>query len=244
MGQHNSRLWLGLIFIIIGGLLLIDNFGFFYFGFRHLIFSWHTIFIIIGIILLTRSRNSTPGMIFLVIGLYGLFNHIFRPFFNFTFRDLFPLIIIIIGLYFILRRNETKHAHQKNINQQPIDSDSFQEINNDYIDETFILNHYNRKIKTKNFKGGRLTIIASAVNINLVDSNLSSGENILDITCLAAGFSILIPKNWKVITNVTTIFGGLDTKQYIVDNSFPFEEGLLIIKGTIFFGGGEIKSVL
>ncbi len=243
MERQNSRLWIGLIFIIIGALLLIDNLGFFYFGFRHLIFSWHTIFIIIGIILLSKSRNSTTGMIFLVIGLYGLFNHIFRPFFNFTFRDLFPLIIIIIGLYFILKRNETKHTHQKNINQHPIDSNSFQEINNDIIDETYILTHSNKKIVTKNFKGGRLTIIASVININLADSNLSNGEIILEITCLAGGFSILIPKNWKVITNVSTIFGGLDTKQYIVDNSLPFEEGLLIIKGTIFFGGGEIKSV-
>ncbi|MEJ5352235.1 MAG: DUF5668 domain-containing protein [Melioribacteraceae bacterium] len=242
MGHHNSRLWLGLIFIIIGALLLIDNLGFFYFDFRHLIFSWHTIFIIIGIILLTKSRNSTPGMIFLVIGLYGLLNHIFKPFFHFTFRDIFPLIIIIIGFYFILRRNESKHIHQKKFNEHDLASERFQKINSEYIDETCILTQCDKKIETKNFKGGRLTIIASSVNINLADSNLSSGEIILDVTCLFGGFSILIPKNWKVITNVTTIFGGLDTKQYLFDNSLQHEEGLLIIKGTIFFGGGEIKS--
>ncbi|MEG8946898.1 LiaF transmembrane domain-containing protein [Rosettibacter firmus] len=243
MHQSNLRYWLGIIFIVIGILLIIDNLGFFYFGFRHIIFSWHTILIIIGIILLIRAKNNTLGIILLVIGAYGLINHIFKPFFNFSFRDLFPLFIIIIGLYFILKRNEEKQKKE----ERRIYSESYSNIFNitdDFLDETCLLAHNKRKITSQNFKGGKITIIAGATEIDLTESNLYPGEAILEITCLVGGFTILVPKNWKVITNVTTIFGGMDSKQYFINNSLPSSEGLLIINGIILFGGGEIKSIL
>ncbi len=241
MQNSNLRYWFGLIFIIIGIMLTIENFSSFYFGFHHIIFSWHTIFIIIGIILVIRSRRSTVGLIFILIGAYGLLNHILFPAFNLSLKDLLPLIIIIIGFYFILKRNNKRIRDDKRAHyEQHINS---QKISDDYIDETCLLAHYKRKIDSKNFKGGRLTIIAAGINIDLTECVLSSGENTLDITCLAGGFTILIPQNWKVITNVTTILGGLDTKNYVVNNSLT-QEGILIIKGTILFGGGEIKSII
>lgn len=248
MHNSNARTWLGIILVVIGTLLVIDNFGFFYFDFRHLIFSWHTIFIIIGLILLINSKNSTVGIIFLVIGLFGIFGHLLNPFFLLTFRDFWPLIIIIIGLLIILKKNGHKHIEQNENNfdehntSKGVDELNISTINTDLIDETCILTHCKKNIVTNNFKGGSLTIIAASANINLVQSTLAPGEHILDVTCIGGGCSIIIPNNWKVVTNITTIFGGFDTKQYFVDNSSLLSDGLLIVRGTILFGGGELKS--
>lgn len=242
MERSNARLWLGIILIVIGFLLVTDNLGLSYFNFRHLIFSWHTIFIIIGIILLAKSKDSTAGIIFLVIGLFGTISHLLNPFFVFTFRDFWPLIIIIIGLFFILKKNGKKNVDscEQLINEE---NSTDNVSTNDFIDETYILTNCHKKVESKNFSGGRITIIAASVNIDLKCSTLAAGEHTLEITCLGGGCSISIPRNWKVITSVSTIFGGFDTKQYIIDNSMPLNEGLLIVKGIILFGGGEIKSV-
>lgn len=239
MNQHSFKLWFGIIFILMGALLITENFGLFNFGFVHLIFSWHTILIIIGILLLTRSKSTIAGVILIVIGLYGILNHI--PFFNFSSQDILPLIIIIVGLYIILKRNESKNK----INDKRIHIENkmdYKESTTDLINEMCVLTHYKRKISSDNFKGGTLTIIAGYLNLDLSNSILSNSENILDLTCLAGGFSIILPKNLKVFSNVTTIFGGFDTKQYITNKTE--NEAKLIIRGTILFGGGEIKSTL
>ena len=50
-----------------------------------------------------------------------------------------------------------------------------------------------------------------------------------------------MPKDWKVIMNVTAVFGGFEDKRYLSDSS-NYTEGVLIIKGAVIFGGGEILS--
>ena len=107
MNRHERHSWVGIILVALGGLLIIDNFGIFNFDFRHIVFSWHTIMLVIGIIILSNSKNSTVGIIFVLIGIWGYATHVFPWFGRIVFGDLWPLILIIVGLSLLLRRKSS-----------------------------------------------------------------------------------------------------------------------------------------
>ncbi|MBS3946495.1 MAG: hypothetical protein KGZ42_13410 [Melioribacter sp.] len=235
-----SKDWFGIILIAIGILWIADNFLFFDFNLRELLFSWHTIFIIIGLVLLSNSRNSTIGIIFIVIGAFGMLNS-FAPFnLHFRFRDYWPILLIIIGFLILSRKKNVPITVQTK--EETKDQTGNQEsYYGDTIDESMVFNSCNRLITSENFKGGRISAVFGSVKLNLYNAKLAAGENYLDLTCVFGGCEIIVPKNWKVIVNVTSVFGGFDDKRYLTSDS-NYIEGVLIIQGTVLFGGGEILT--
>ena len=57
------------------------------------------------------------------------------------------------------------------------------------------------------------------------------------------GTELIVPSNWKIKSDVTSIFGGFNDKKYKY-STIEIEDGKeLIIKGVLIFGGGEVKRV-
>ncbi|MCX6170579.1 MAG: LiaF-related protein [Ignavibacteriales bacterium] len=253
MQNTNGRTWAGIIFIAIGALFLLENFGFpWFYGFdiSHMIFSWHSIFLIIGIVLIINHRDNFLGYIFVGIGAFGMLRHI--PFFSqFDFSDLWPIALLFMGLWLILRRNgksSIHHSHFSNSGKEstrempPQEERQSQTASNfyDFLDEVNIFNSTNKVIRSDNFRGGNITTIFGGTKLDLTNSKLSPSENILEITTLFGGTNIRVPQNWKVILNVTSIFGGFEDKRFAHIHSEEKSEGMLIIKGVALFGGGEL----
>ncbi|HOI28122.1 MAG TPA: DUF5668 domain-containing protein [Melioribacteraceae bacterium] len=234
--KNDGKIWIGIILIAVGALLVADNFFYFDFSVHHLIFSWHTIFLIIGLVILNNSKNSVVGIVFVVLGLFGILGYI-SPFdIRFSLRDYWPIILIIVGFFILFRRREP------NILTNPEGSkQEFQTSTASILDESSIFNSTNRIIDSDNFRGGKATTIFGSTKLDLTRASLSPGENTLEITCLFGGCDISIPKTWKVILNVSAIFGGFEDKRFLAMSDAK-TEGVLIIKGTVIFGGGEITS--
>lgn len=245
MKTHDRHSWVGIILVALGALLIIDNFSFFDFNLRHIIFSWHTIALVIGIIILSNSRNNIIGVIFVVIGLWGYASRIFPWFDDFSFGDIWPLILIIVGLSMLLRKrpnNFDKHKIHEDFPSDFIKSSSESQTSSDMINEVSIFTTAKRHITSQNFRGGEVTSIFGGNHLDFAKAKLAKGENHLEIACIFGGCKIYVPREWKVIVNVTSIFGGIDDKRY-ANFELPSSEGVLIIKGAVIFGGGEILSV-
>ncbi|MCL4549780.1 MAG: cell wall-active antibiotics response protein [Bacteroidetes bacterium] len=241
MQTSNNRIWLGVILIVLGALFVLDNFGFFYFDFHPLIFSWHTIFLIIGIVLVVNHKNSFIGYVFLGIGLIGILHH-FPYFFFLDFGNLWPLIFLALGLWLLLNRRDSHHhefQHMQNMqnaqNQSQANFSSY-----DLIDEVAVFNTVRRTIDSQNFKGGKITTMFGGAKLDLTNAKLAPGENILEVSAIFGGVNIRVPQNWKVLVNVTSIFGGFDDKRFTKTTPPDESQGILIIKGAAIFGGGEL----
>ncbi len=234
--------WLGIILIIAGALLLIDNVFMIDFSFRHIIFSWYMLFLIIGIVVLSKSKNSAVGIVFLVIGLFGIASRILNPLLVLRFRDFWPVIIIIIGLLIILKRNRHygKHVHLGATHQEESSEGFDYSENADYINEECVLTSSSKLIKSNNFSGGKINVVLGSAQLNFNNSRLAEGEIVLNISCIMGGCTLFVPKNWKVISNITSVFGGFDDKRYFIPASEENQEGLLILKGSVVFGGCEV----
>ena len=239
MQTSNRRIWLGIILIALGSLFFLDNLNFFWFDLRHTIFSWHTIFLIIGIVILINHKNSLAGYIFLIIGLFGTARH-FTPFlFDYDFGDLWPILLFVIGLWLILKRREPLRVNNAQFN---VGSTQTQETaySQDILDEVCVLTSCNKVIHSENFRGGRITTILGETKLDFTNVKLAPGENTLEITTIFGGYDLRVPQGWKVLLNVTSIFGGFDDKRFAPYDPEQSSEGILVIKGVTIFGGGEL----
>ena len=63
----------------------------------------------------------------------------------------------------------------------------------------------------------------------------------LDCTVVFGGLKLIVPKNWEIRTEVTSIFGGVDDKRQSAVNVLP-DDKVLVVSGTVLFGGLDIVN--
>jgi predicted membrane protein len=77
----------------------------------------------------------------------------------------------------------------------------------------------------------------------MLKAKLAPGENYIDVFCMFGGMKLAVPEGWNVKIRVTSLFGGFSDKQRFRTTEANIDtSSKLIIKGTVIFGGGEIKS--
>ena len=120
-------------------------------------------------------------------------------------------------------------------------SGSSSNIDNDYLDELAIFGGGDKIITSDNFRGGRVTTIFGGSDIVLLHSQLAPGVNEIEVFSMFGGWTLRVPPNWQVKSEVVAIFGAVSDKRYIPDSVVKDNTRQLIIKGFVMFGGGEIK---
>jgi predicted membrane protein len=222
-----SRIVVGIILVLMGIVYLLRNYDIFLFPVDFL--TWEYFFILFGLLLFVLSDNKTAGIVFLAIGLFNLV------------PGLWPLIFVIIGLYIIMKRKGSRSSyHKKDFQGDPNISAS--ENSNDFLEDVNIFGGGTKIINTDNFKGGSVVSIFGGSDINLMGSKLADGEQSLEVTAIFGGSTLIIPSEWKVELDVISIFGGFGDKRRKDPNIVYDQNKVLVVKGLVLFGGGEIKN--
>lgn len=214
----------GLAIIFIGALLLFRNLDFIDFTIPQIIFSWQVVLIIIGSILIISAKNKSTGLVLMIVGILGLI------------PEYWAVALILLGLYIIFQKSGFSFGSNR--------TDPFRESNlkNESINETSIFGGGNRSFNSDNFAGGNITAIFGGSKIDLMDCKLAEGENIVDLFFIFGGSSFNIPSDWQVKIQTTSIFGGFSDQRILPHETNLEDEKVLIFKGLILFGGGEIKN--
>lgn len=134
----DSRLIIGLLFLILGIYFLLNNFNLIPFRLPHYLISWQTLMIAIGLLIIGTNDKKGGGITLLVLGSAFLLSDIFDISIGDIIRQFWPLIFVIIGVTLLVRRSqgEKRMVHGT--------SDP---LNLDFIDESAILGS-NEKIVT------------------------------------------------------------------------------------------------
>ncbi len=243
--KANSRIFLGFILVILGALFLLDNLNFMYFNIPHVIFSFPTILIVIGVLILVNSEKKGAGIILIVIGAFWLLPRIF-PWISFNGGVIFSILIIALGIYILTKRRGTS-GYRSSFNSaegagqaETSTGEYAKEI--DRIDDVAIFGGGHKFISSNNFQGGNVTAIFGGSEIDLTRCKLAPGNHVLDVTAIFGGTTLIVPKEWNVIINVIPLFGGFSHKGMRGPNVQINPESTLIIKGVVIMGGGEIKT--
>ncbi len=219
----NRRNTAGIVLIIIGLAFLVRSLHFL--NLPYYFFTWKTLLITIGVVALALGKKD--GLIPLIIGAtFFVLQDILH--FYFSFKELWPVALILVGVFILLRhRNSDKFSN---------------EIDSPRIDEVAIFSGLEKKVTAKDFTGGKTTAMFGGADIDLTQAVLSSGTNVIDIFAMFGGTTFKVPADWTInISQLTVVFGGF-SDQRVTSIAKADPNKVLHIKGVILFGGGELKN--
>ncbi len=224
------RILTGLILVVLGTLLLLDNYGVLILP--EFIYSWEYLFILFGLLVFLLTHNKIAGLIFIAIGLFKI-----AP-------ELWPLLLILLGAYLLFRQSgkSMNRFGRRNFHHKTEVGKRNASTEDGMIEEVSIFGGSNKIYYINNFKGGNIVSIFGGSEINLSNCNLAEGDNNLEITIIFGGTTLIVPPGWKIVVDVLPILGGFsDSRRNIPDSNID-EDKILYIKGIIIFGGGELKN--
>jgi len=228
MNRFNKSTRLGILLVLVGAVIALSNLGVIPWHLKRYIFQWENILILLGFFFIFSQEDKKAGIILLSIGFFFVIDDWFDI--DITIWDLWPISLIIVGLYIINR---------KSVTSADLNADHTQE--RDTVHDTAIFSGGDKVISTANFRGGSLTAVFGGSNIDLSTSKLSPQSAQLDLFYMFGGSKIRVPTNWNIEIKATSIFGGLADKR-VVKAYNPDNPETLIITGLIIFGGAEITN--
>lgn len=97
-----------------------------------------------------------------------------------------------------------------------------------------------RRMMTKNFEGGKITAAFGGADIDLSQADFT-GVVTIQLDIIFGGVKLIVPPHWDIRTEVSNIAAGLEDKRFFRDSGVDTSK-VVVLKGTILFGGLEIKS--
>ena len=224
-----NSLWKWLIggfFIFLGLGFLADqfldvNFGFI-FG-----FFWPVFVVFIGVYIIAKTRSHFfLGFTVLIVGLLMLGSRLFN--FSFSIWQLWPLILVGVGLSILFGRN----------NKWNFDPSKPIENKEDKFESVAVFWGDSRKVKSESFKKGDVVVVFGGSEIDLRDAKFAKEGGKIDVVSIFGGSTIKVNKDTLVHSEGVGIFGA-----FVDETSKPEKEsGKLYVEGVAIFGGVSIKN--
>ena len=230
-----SRAIAGMIVVTVGTLLLAREVGA---DIPYWLFTWHTLLIALGFYI--GARHSFRNFVWLIpvaIGTVFLIEDLVP---EIRIREYFwPLMIIGAGLIMILRSRRRGGDIFKDWERK---ANAATEMPEGSFEAVTIFGETKKQILSKDFKGGESVCVFGGAEINLTQADIN-GRIPLELVQVFGGTKLIVPPHWKIDTDeVVSVFGGLNDKRQVQSNVVTDPTKVLVLKGTTFFGGIDIKS--
>ncbi|MFT3740686.1 MAG: DUF5668 domain-containing protein [Breznakibacter sp.] len=224
--KHRSRFALGVVLIAIGFVYLAGNFGMISEPLFDVLTSWPMILVAIGLLNFAK-RQYTPA--FILFGVASFF--LLQKFTDVDIWRYWPILLVFIGLVLIFnRRSNTLHC-------EPVMNQNSQDV----IDDVALFGGSVSQVESQNFKGGKITAIFGGSEMHFARAKMSEDGAVLDVAAIFGGVKLVVPRDWNVKLEVTSIFGGFTDKRLYINDAAPSAKTLWI-KGAAVFGGGELTN--
>lgn len=218
MEKSSRKPIVGLLFILVGTLFLLDNFDVFKFQIPDYLYSWQVILIAIGAYQFIRG-SKRGGTILVAIGLIFWL----PEYFDIRFYDYWPVILIAIGLGFFWRKGK-----------KPLVSGEKD------IDDISVLASSQKQITSKEFTGGDLSTVFGSIELDLRNSSLKDGKAFLESFCVFGNVKIFLPDDWVVNFEATNVLASFKDKR--AHKPTEYFGNVLTIRGAVVLGSIELNS--
>jgi len=216
--MENRRLVTGILIVLVGVFLLLDNLRLIPYE-LYFLRSWQMLLIVIGAFNFATGRKNAAIVLFAIGGFFLL-----EDYGPYDFRDFWPVIVIIIGVAFILRKRDARPDFTNNDN---------------FFDEINVFGGGDQKVTSTQLEGGRVTNVFGGTNIDLRDAYPVDGA-VIEVFTVFGGCELIVPDDWKVKIEAFSLFGGFSDNRG--GTSVSPDSPQIRIKGFTIFGAGEIKS--
>ena len=98
-----------------------------------------------------------------------------------------------------------------------------------------------RNVVSKNFQGGKISCVFGGADINLTQADIN-GKVEIKFEVAFGGTKLIVPPHWTVYNEIEGVFHGVDDKRKFNAATGISPEKILVLKGSVVFGGVEIRS--
>jgi len=109
----------------------------------------------------------------------------------------------------------------------------------DVLDIVSVFGGVKRTVLSKVFKGGEIVNVFGGAEVDFTRSDIQ-GPVIVEITQMFGGTKLLVPPHWQVVSDVSSVFAGVDDKRF--GNPTQSPDKILYLKGISVFAGIDIRS--
>jgi len=249
--SQEGRIFSGLVLVLIGAALLLRNSGF---PLPYWLFSWPMLLIVIGIYSgFKHSFKNNTWIILMCIGGFFLIDR-FSPEIKLA-ANFWPVIIIGVGVLFIIRphgngwihrwddekKNETDNLSGTAWQQTSDSGTGFTTDTSEFLKVSSVFSGIERNIVSKNFQGGRISCVFGGADIDFTQADIQ-GKKEIRFEVVFGGVKLVVPPNWTIHNQIDGVFHGVEDKRRYDAASGATPEKILVLKGSVIFGGVEIKS--
>ena len=214
----NPAMLTGVILIVVGALLLLDQMNVISVDF------WALVLFAVGLMKLFQSDHSggrTLGVLLIGGGILVELESLGKL--HLELERTWPVFVILAGLIMLWR------AYQ----QEPAPSGLSPHLN-----VFAIWGGGEYRIRAKNFRGGDLVAFMGGFDVDLRDADIEGDQAVVNVNCLMGGGVIRIPETWAVSMRVSAFMGGHSLKA----REGPQPTKTLVVKGTAIMGGVEVRN--
>jgi predicted membrane protein len=233
---------------LVGSALLLRNSGF---PLPYWLFSWPMLLIVIGIYSgFKHSFKNNSWLILIGVGGFFLIDR-FAPEVRLA-ANFWPVIIIAVGVLFIMRPDRNrwigivrKNNEPDNVTetgwQQADSTANFTTDTSDFLKVSSVFSGIERNIVSKNFQGGKISCVFGGADIDFTQADIQ-GKKEIRFEVVFGGVKLIVPPNWVVYNQIEGVFHGVEDKRRYDAATSATPEKVLVLKGSVIFGGVEIRS--
>lgn len=233
--MSGNRIIFGVIILVLGVALLIDQTGVFsVWGINlwSLIWNfWPILFVALGIKLLAQ-RNTTGGLILTTLGALLLTSNLTEISF---WSVIWPIMLIAIGVSLLFKDQAVEVVKDPDTGKTTKKAKKGSQ--EDYVNQSAVFGGFEKRVLSDKFTGGEITSVFGGAKLDLSDVKIAKDGARVEVNAIFGGVEIVTPINCRVITNGTGILGAW--VPMLEGNDV--EEPVLEITGVAVFGGVEIK---
>ena len=209
------KLVVGLFFTALGVLMTLDNLGVPDAG--RVLRYWPVVLIAIGVLL--WRENRIVAAVATVIGVLLL--AVTTRWFRFSIFDLWPVILIGVGLTIVLRAVGVTPAVGGGSSGNSIWA---------------VLTTRKLQLDPSELDGRQIVACMGGAEIDLRDGE-GAGDVHIEVLALWGGIELRVPPGWEVTGNVVPIMGGVEMKTGAAKNGRR-----VIVSGLVLMAGMEVKT--
>jgi predicted membrane protein len=218
-----SKITFGGLLIIAGAILLLAQFGLVDSSY---IFStfWPIIFIFIGSMQFIFNRGKAGKIISLILILFGslfLINNL--DFLPWDVSNMFwPMILILFGLWIIF----PKKLMEDNVKK------------NEKLENFVLFSGLKTSVTNSDYKTGEVSAFFGGLEVDFTQAKIQN-EAEIEVNAIFGGVVLRVPKDWRIVIEGDPLFGGFENQ---TKNQTNAESPVLIVRGSVAFGGVEVKN--
>jgi predicted membrane protein len=236
--RHGARRALfGLCIVGIGALALLDNLKLF--DTPLLQTFWPLILVAWGAARMAWSRHIGSqifGALLLLVG--ALMTAHKLGYGSFDLRQWWPALIILAGASIVLRGffPRSRMGAGLGTGRRRFESSTIEHADEVDVDATF--SGIKLQNDSRSFKGGRIAITFSGLELDLREAVIDGPEATIDISATFSGIELRVPREWQVVVQMSATMGDVEDKS--TPPAAPSHR--LVLRGETLFGGVEIKN--